>query len=135
MIGQGVVDGVDLGVGQQFIIRTVCLWNAQRTRRFSGLPQVARGDGGDLRILAPLHGGNDLLDGDQGCAQNAPAYFWHVEFILLDDPADAASRAQNRSIGSRNRTVRIIMTLAKSMNTRRMKPLRAWPESCCTHLL
>src|SRR6266851_852569 len=90
MIGQRVVDGVNFWVGEQLIVCAVCLWNAQGTGRFSRLTQVARGDAGDLRILAALHGGDDLLDSDQGCTENAPTYFWHVGFILLDDSANAA---------------------------------------------
>src|ERR1039457_2828627 len=77
VIGQRVVDRLDLRIGQQFLVGTVGFGNAEGGGRLLGLRQVARGYGGDLAPLAPLHGGYDLLHGYIGGTQNAPTDFAH----------------------------------------------------------
>ena len=72
VIGQRIVDGVDIGVGEKFFIRAVGRGNAQGGCRLLGLRKTARCDGDDTGVLASLHGGDDFL-GRCGGAENSPA--------------------------------------------------------------
>jgi hypothetical protein len=75
LVGQRVVDGLDLRIGQQFFVRSVSVGDAQRARCFLGLVVVARSDGSHLAPLTLLHGRDDLLHPDGGRAQNSPSNF------------------------------------------------------------
>jgi hypothetical protein len=80
MIGQRVVDRLDFGIGQQFLVGTVGFRDAERGGSFFGHRQIARSDGSDLTPLAALHGGYDFLYGDIGGAQDAPTDFAHHSY-------------------------------------------------------
>src|ERR1700678_4564559 len=73
LVGQRIVDGVDLGVGEQILIRSVGLGNAQCLSRVLRLDQITRGDGRDHGQLAFLHPRNHFLDADVGGAEHSPA--------------------------------------------------------------
>ena len=55
MIGQWVVNRLDVRVGEQLFIAPVRGGNAQRGRRFSGLAEVARRERGQLGQGATAH--------------------------------------------------------------------------------
>ena len=61
LIGQGIVDGVDFGVGEQLFDRTRMLWEYPAQRRLSGADEVAGGDGIDAGVTAKLHGRQNFL--------------------------------------------------------------------------
>ena len=74
VIGQRVVDRVDVRIGQQFFVRAVGLGDAQSFRpRLGPGPDRARRWPRSRSCAAALHGRNDFLDADLGRAQNSPA--------------------------------------------------------------
>jgi len=75
LIGKRVVDGVDVGVDEEFFVGTVSRGNFQGCRGLLGAGEIARCDGDDGGALAPLHGGNDFLETDGGGAKHSPAKF------------------------------------------------------------
>ena len=77
VIRQRIVDGVDAVVGEQLLVRPVGFRDAQFRRRRARLLEIPRGDRGDLRPLATLHGRDDLLDRDLGGAEHAPPNLAH----------------------------------------------------------
>ena len=73
LVGQGIVDGVDVGIGEEFFVGAVCLGDIECGGGFSGLVEVAGGDGIDGGEAAELHGGQNFLQADVGGAQDSPA--------------------------------------------------------------
>lgn len=73
LVGQGIVDGVDFGVGEEFFVAAVGFWDVEFGGGLLRAGEVARSDGGDGREFAELHGGNDLFEADVGGAEDAPA--------------------------------------------------------------
>ena len=72
MIGQGIVDGVDIGIGEEFLVGTIGLGDAEGAGGL-GLAQIARGDGDDFGMGRFLNAGRDLGHADIGGRENAPA--------------------------------------------------------------
>jgi len=56
VVGQRVVDGLNVGVGKEFGIGAVGLGDTQRVSHLLRLRQRAGGDGTDVALLALLHG-------------------------------------------------------------------------------
>src|ERR1043165_9911209 len=79
MIGQRIVDGVDIGIGEQFLVGSVSLRDAQFARGGLRASEVARGDAGDLAVSAVLHGWDHAVDRDAGGAQDAPTDLLHKD--------------------------------------------------------
>ena len=77
MIGQRIINDVDLGIGQQLFVRTVGAPDPQILRRFLRFGEIARRNGGDFRKLAMPHAWNDAAHRNSGHAQNTPAEFFH----------------------------------------------------------
>ena len=75
LIGQRIVNGVDLGVGEEFLVGAVGTGDAKRGCCFLSLHEIAGSDANDAGVLAPLHGGNDFLETDIGGAEDSPAEF------------------------------------------------------------
>ena len=73
LVGQRVVDGVDVWVGEQLLIGAVGRGNAQRRRGLLRRGQIARGDRADGGVLPALHAGNHFLETDCGGGENSPA--------------------------------------------------------------
>jgi hypothetical protein len=72
LIGQRIVDGVDVGIGEQLLVRAVGRGNAEFRRPLSrALVEVARCDGCDGGELALLHGGDHFFEADVGGAEHA----------------------------------------------------------------
>ena len=84
VIGQGVIDRFDFGVGQQLFVAAVGLWDTQFVGQRAAPRQVARGDGADVAVLRRLHAGNHFFPADAGRAEHAPDYFFHGVFALTD---------------------------------------------------
>ena len=61
VVGQGIVDRIDLGIRQQLFIRSVGTRDREARRRAPGLLDGSRSDGHDLAGLAGLNRGNDLV--------------------------------------------------------------------------
>ena len=75
LIGQRIVDGVDVGVGEQLLVGAVGRGNTKLAGRLAGFGQIARGDGGNRGELALLHGGDHFFEADVGSAEDAKAKF------------------------------------------------------------
>ena len=82
VIGQGVVDRFDFGVGQQLFIAAVGGGNTQFVGQCAAPPQIARSDGADVAVLRRLHAGNHFFPADAGRAEHAPDYFFHGVLAL-----------------------------------------------------
>ena len=76
LVGERVVDGVDVGVGEEFFVGAVGGGDVELRGDGAGFGEVARGDGGDGGVLAALHGGDDFSDADAGGGEDAPADFF-----------------------------------------------------------
>src|SRR5271157_55680 len=74
LIGERVVDRLDLGIPQEFIIRSIGLGDAERAGRGFGFVPVTRGDRQNLTPLSLLHGRYHLLNRNLGSAQNPPPH-------------------------------------------------------------
>ena len=83
VVRQGVVDGFNLGVGQQFLVAAVGLWDTQFVGQRTAPLQIARGDGADVAVPRRLHAGNDFFPTDAGGAEHAPEYFFHGVLALV----------------------------------------------------
>ena len=83
VIGQGVVDRLDFGVGQQLFVAAVGLWDTQFVGQCAAPLQIARGDGADVAVLRRLHTGNHFFPADAGGAEHAPDYFFHGVLALV----------------------------------------------------
>ena len=68
VVGERIVDGVDLRVGEELFIGAVDFFDPESAGRLFCFSAVARGDCGDVRQLALLHGGYDFLKADCGAA-------------------------------------------------------------------
>src|SRR5947209_8620771 len=91
MIGQRIVYGVDLGIGQHLFVRAVCFGNSEQARCRFGVGQAAGSDGGDLAELSQLHGRNHLRGGNARDAQYTPSDFLHSPRILTEAPLDSVA--------------------------------------------
>ncbi len=80
VVGKRIVDGVDVGVGEELFVAAVGSGDVEGSGGGFGFCEVARGDGGDRGELSLLHGRDHLLEADGGGAEDAPAKFsWHME--------------------------------------------------------
>ena len=83
VIRERVVDGLDFGIGQQFLVGAVGFRDAEIGGGLASSRQIAGGDSGDLAGCAKLHGRNHFFDGDMGGAQYAPTDFgYHFSCLL-----------------------------------------------------
>src|SRR5450756_2507184 len=73
MIRQGIVDRLDVGIVDQFLIRAVRPGNAQAVRGCPRLCNIPRCNGDHLCQRASAHPGNDFLQRDVGGAEYPPA--------------------------------------------------------------
>ena len=78
MVGQGVVDRVDLGVGQERLVAVVAARDAQAVRHLAAAGRLARGQGHDLAARRPLQRWNDLLARDLGRAEHPEPQLAHL---------------------------------------------------------
>ena len=81
MVRQRIVDGVDIGIVQQIVVRAVRLGDAQLVGRRPGLLAVARGDRGDGRELPFLHGRNHLARRDPRDTEHSPSESSHSPLV------------------------------------------------------
>ena len=84
MIGQRVVDRLDVGIGEQFFVRSVQLRYSQRRRRGRSFFRVSRCDRRHVTPFPRLHRRHDLLDRDTSSSEHTPTHFFHAHII---DPA------------------------------------------------
>ena len=75
LIGQRIVDGIDLGIVDQILVRAVSLGNTEFRGRLSGFVEIARSDGCDDRKLALLHGRDHFFEADVGGAEYSETKF------------------------------------------------------------
>ncbi len=73
VIGKGVVDDVDGGVGEEFVVGAVGGGDAEGGGVGLGGGEIAGADGGDFERFGAEEGGDDLGTGEFRGAQNAPA--------------------------------------------------------------
>src|SRR5208282_1375120 len=98
VIGQGIVNGLDLAIGQEFFVGAVGFGNRELCGDISRLLDGAGSDGGDFGPFALLHGGNDVARGDVRGAQNSPFDFRrHDPFVcnyhkISERPNDGGHR-------------------------------------------
>ena len=88
VVGQRIVDGFDVGIGDQLLVRPVSLGDAKVSGHLLRSREITGRDGGDLAELAALHSGDDLLASDLGRAENAPTYglvagWFHGALLIL----------------------------------------------------
>lgn len=83
VIGEGVIDGVDIGIGEEFLVGAVGAGDAELVGGGAGLGEFAGGDGEDLTMLALLHGGDDFIETDFGGTEDAPTDYGHEESPFL----------------------------------------------------
>jgi hypothetical protein len=74
VVGQRIVDHVDLGIGQQLLIAAIGPGNPERLRRGLGLCDVARGERNDFCQRAALHAGQTDFLGKIAGPENTPAH-------------------------------------------------------------
>src|SRR5579884_3464603 len=96
MIGQRIVDRIDLRISQQLLIRAVELWNAQAPGDRPRPLQVTRSDGRDLAIFAALQRRNYLLNSQFRRTQNSPAKLHHSNV----NPFLCTTKTPSHPIGS-----------------------------------
>ncbi len=82
VVGQGVVDRLDLGVAHQLGVGAVSLGDAERLGGRLGMGEVARRDRDDRGVRRALHRRDDLLAPDLGRADDAEAYRFHGDLPL-----------------------------------------------------
>ena len=92
LIGERIVDGVDIGIGEQLFVGAVGGWDAERGGRFLRLGEIAGCDGGHGGVLALLHGGKDFLEADGRGAEDSPRIFLRMVAIITADQRVAARR-------------------------------------------
>ena len=73
LVGQRIVDRLDVGVGEQFLIGAVGARDAEPLGRRPRPRAIARGDGLDAAHRALLHRRDHFLGGDLGDAEHAPS--------------------------------------------------------------
>ena len=83
VIGQGIIDSLDLAIGEEFFVGAVGFGNGKLCGDVFRFFDGTGGDGGDFGPLALLHGGNDLARGDVRGAQNSPFDFRRHDPSLL----------------------------------------------------
>src|SRR5579885_381700 len=77
VIGQGIIDRVDLRVCQQLLIGAIYFRDAKPGSYRLASFQVPRRQSRNTTIRSLLHGRNHRLDSNIGGAQDAPANFIH----------------------------------------------------------
>ena len=83
MIGQGIIDGLDLSIVKELFVGAVGFGNGKLCGDVFRFFDGARSDGGDFGPFALLHRGNDLARGDVCGAQNSPFDFRRHDPALL----------------------------------------------------
>ncbi len=78
VIRQGIVDGVDVRIGQQRFVGAIGFRNPQFCGGLPSFRFVARRDRSNLAELSLLHRRDHSLDGNLGDAQYAPADSGHL---------------------------------------------------------
>jgi len=73
VIRERIVDGLDVGIGEELLVRTIRPLDAELPCRTLRLAQLARSDRDDAASRAALHRGCDLLHGNVRRAENPPA--------------------------------------------------------------
>jgi hypothetical protein len=73
LIGERVVDGVDIGVGEELFVRSVSGGDAKGGCCFLSLRKIAGCDTNYARIATLLHGRDNFLEADSRGAENSPA--------------------------------------------------------------
>ena len=74
-VGQGIVDGVDLGIAEQFLVAAVGARHASLGPGFRELGGMPRGEGVKESVLRALDGGDQLQAGNAGPPKHTPADF------------------------------------------------------------
>jgi len=96
LVGERIVDGVDVGVGEEFLIATVGLRNIEGSGGGAGGVEAARGDGVYRRELAELHGGEDFFYADVCGAEYAPADFGGHDVMIKRVAGEARRELTHR---------------------------------------
>ena len=122
MVRQRVVDGVDLRIGEQFLVRPVGLLDAKRGGGCLRPGEIARRDRRDGREVALLHRGNHLPRGDAGDAEDSPSESSHLFFSY-----QSASSPINRANASAGRSSSDATTRSASKSGTRLTPIALMP--------
>lgn len=72
VVRQGVVDGLDIRIAQEFVVAAVGAFDIEVTGKLAGVFQAAAGYGLDSAIAGLLDAGGHDLAGDAGAAQDTP---------------------------------------------------------------
>ena len=94
VVGQRVVHGIDVRIGQQVLVRAERARDAEPGRGGLGTAQITRGDRDDLTPRGRGRGRDDLLDPDLGRREDAP-------------PQHVAAHPHESSVTGRNAISRI----------------------------
>ena len=78
VVGQRVVDRLDLRIVEQCLIAAVAARNAEARGDVAGPLGIARGNGRDDAALARENGRDDALDADVRGTENSPDHLAHV---------------------------------------------------------
>ena len=98
VIGQRIVDNLDVAVGQQLLVRSIRPGNAGRRRGRARLLRISRGNRRHLRPPAAVHCRDDFLHRDLGDAEHAPPDFLSHVFRV----ADIAHRSDQATMAREN---------------------------------
>ena len=99
MVGQRIVDGVDVRIGQELLVGTVALRYPQRLGGRGGARRISRGDRGHLRKLTLLHRRDNLLNSYLRDSKDSPPDLGtHISILTgwLKGPHDAGRPVPRR---------------------------------------
>src|SRR5229473_5678201 len=74
MVRERIVDSLNFGIGQQFLVGSIVFWNLEAGRNPPRFIEVARSHAEDFGPCASLHRRDHFRDRDFRRAENSPTY-------------------------------------------------------------
>ena len=88
VVGQRDVHGLDVGVGEQLVVRAVGPRDPELGGAAAARSRSPRGDGDDVAARRPLHRRDDLAGGDRRAPEHPPA---HRSALIAHDASRTAA--------------------------------------------
>src|SRR5690606_39997729 len=112
MVGKRVVDGVDLGIGEQGLVAAMGAGDAQFFGSSFCRGRISGANRDDFAQIATLHGGNHLLRANFCSTQDSPADAFHI-YARIDaryHPERSSPTEESRQVKNREPKSRAILS-------------------------